>query len=338
LRKITMGIAAVAAVALTLTGCASGSNDGTDTGSGDTEFVQKDPLVIGYSVMDLADPYWGAYIKGLEAQAATYDAKIVTADSKGQETLQVSGAANLINQGISALIISPIQPSALPATVTAAHDAKIPVIVGDVGAEGDYDAYLLSDNYNGGVLAAQYVINAFKDKPGTHQVGIISLLPEVAVGKDRVDGFVDTLEKEGNGNFEVVGTLVGQTVDDSFKSAQDMLTANPDIEAFYGANGNSALGASKAAIAAGKDPANGFVLIGFNGDPGELDAIESGAETATIAQDPYGQGKQAVDMAMTLLGGKKLTFDDEATKTVTFPVAVVDASSLDAYRQKLAAQ
>jgi ribose transport system substrate-binding protein len=336
LRRITWGLAVVAAVTLTLSGCASGANTGTDSSSSTGKFVQKSPLKIGYSVFDRSDPYWDAYVKGIQFQAKKYKASVVISDDKSSEQVQVSGSANLINQGISALIVSPIQPSALPATVNAAHAAKIPIIIGDVGAVGNYDAYVLSDNYNGGVLAAKYMIDAFKGKPGVHEVGIVSLLPDVAVGVDRVKGFTDTLAKDSS--FKIVSTLVGQTVDVSYRAAQDMITANPNIAAIYGVNGNSALGASKALIAAGKSPKNGFVLVGFNGDPGEITAIAAGEETATIAQDSYGQGKLDVDIAMDLLKGKKIAFDDESTRTKTFPVEVVDAKSLDAYKAKIAAR
>lgn len=337
MRKITLGIvAASAAVLLALSGCASGANSGSGSSSNSSNFEKKSPLKIGYSVFDRSDPYWNAYVKGIQFQAKKYKAAVVISDDKSSEALQISGSQNLINQGISALIVSPIQPSALPATITAAHTAKIPVIIGDVGATGDYDAYVLSDNYNGGVLAAQYMEKAFAGKPGVHEVGIISLLPDVAVGVDREKGFTDTLAKDPS--FKVVSTLVGQTVDKSYTSAQDMLTANPNLAAIYGINGNCALGAAKALDQAGKSVKNGFVLIGFNGDPGEITAIAAGDETATVAQDSYGQGKLDVDLAMDLLNGKSIKFDDEKTKTKTFPVTIVDASNLDAYKAKVAAQ
>ena len=101
---------------------------------------------------------------------------------------------DLINQGISALVVSPVQPPALPTIVDAAHAAKIPVIIGDVGAEGDYDAFVLSANYEGGKLAAQYMAEQLKDKPGTKEVLVITLHPGSAVGELRTAGFVDELK------------------------------------------------------------------------------------------------------------------------------------------------
>ena len=59
----------------------------------------------------------------------------------------VTGAKNLIDQGIAALIISPIKPDALNSVVDYAHAAKIPVIVDDIGGGGsDYDVIVVSDS------------------------------------------------------------------------------------------------------------------------------------------------------------------------------------------------
>jgi ribose transport system substrate-binding protein len=335
-----LNLAAIVAVAgLALAGCASGSDTGSASpaAGGQPAFQKKDPLKIGYSVYDLQSPYWQAYAAGVKAEAAAAKVEVAVADQKSSQQAQVSGSADLINQNISALIVSPVQPPALPATVTAAHQARIPVVVGDVGAEGSYDAFILSDNRHGGELAAQYFVEAFKDKPGTHKIGVISLHSGSAVGDDRVKGFTDAIK--ANPGFQVAATLDGNdTVDGGFKAAQDMLSANPDLEGIYAANDPEAQGASRALEGSGKNPASNFVLVGFNGDPPALDLIQQGKQTATIAQDPYGQGKLAVKTAMALLNGSDPGYTDAAKKTTLFPVQVVDSKNLEQFRSSRADQ
>ena len=330
-------VALLAAAALSAAACASGGNTGstgTNAGQGASptiQFQKKEPVKIGYSVYDLQQPYWQAYAAGIKAAAAKQNIQVVVADQKSSQQNQVSGSADLINQGISALIISPVQPPALPATVSAAHTAKIPIVVADIGAQGDYDAFILSDNRHGGQLAAQYVTDALKAKPAPHEVGVIELHSGSAVGDDRVGGFKDALAK--NKDFKVVSSISGNdTVDGGFKAAQDMLSANPNLAAIYAANDPEAEGASRALEAAGKSPANGFVLIGFNGDPPALDLIQSGKQSATVAQDPYGQGQLAVDTALKLLNGQKPNFADANTRTLLVPVEVVTTDNLAQFR------
>ena len=304
----------------------------SDTGSADTPFEKKDPLKIGYSVYDLQSPYWQAYTKGIQDQAAEFGIEVVIADQKSSEQNQVSGSADLINQGISALIVSPVQPPALLATIDAAHAAQIPVIIGDVGAEGDYDAFILSDNREGGAIAARTVVDLLGDVDGTKKVGVIELHSGSAVGDDRVGGFVDEIAKSAD--FEVVAEIDGNdTVEGGFKAAQDMLAANPDLVAIYAANDPEAQGAARALDSAGKSVADGFVLIGFNGDSPSLDLIENDEQTATIAQDPYGQGRLAVRVALALLDGDTIEYTDAANRVIEFPVELVSADNLQAFRE-----
>lgn len=340
MKRTLRASAAIVAALIAMAGCASGADTapaGSQSGTGASQFEKKDPLKVGYSVYDLQSPYWQAYAAGVKAEAAKSQVEVVVADQKSAQQAQVSGSADLINQGISALIVSPVQPPALPATITAAHQARIPVIIGDVGAEGAYDAFILSDNSHGGELAAKYFGEAFKGKPGPHKIGVIALHSGSAVGDLRVNGFTDAIK--GQPDFEVVATLDGNdTVQGGFKAAQDMLSANPDLAGIYSANDPQAQGASRALEAAGKDPAKGFVLVGFNGDPPALDLIQNGKQTATIAQDPYGQGQLAFKTAMALLDGKDPEYTAADKKTILFPVEVVDPKNLAEFRKSRADQ
>jgi len=339
MRTLT-SVAALAVAGLMLTACASGADEpAADATSGDaaaTEFEAKDPLTLGYSVYDLQNPYWQSYAAGVEAGAEAAGVDVTVVDQKSDQQQQVSGSLDLVNQGISGLIVTPVQPSALPATIDAAHDAKIPVVIADIGTAGDYDAYIQSNNVEGGALAADYVIEQLGDVPGPHKVGVIELHAGSVVGEERVAEFVSTIE--AHENFEIVSSLDGNdTVDGGFAAAQDMLSANPDLEVIYAANDDSAMGAQRAMETAGKSVADGFILIGFDGADGALDLIEQGLMSASVAQDPYGQGMKAVETVLALLDGT-VEYDDDASRTIFFPVEIVTAENLDDFRASRAAQ
>ena len=174
----------------------------------DMAFEKKDPLKVGYSVYDMQQPYWQEYARGVEEAAVAAGAEFLLSDQKSSQEAQVSGSLDLINQGISALVISPVQPAALLAAIDAAHEAMIPVLIGDVGAEGDYDGFVLSDNYEGGVLAAQYMVEQLADIEGEKEVLSILLHPGSAVGEVRAAGFRD--EMANHEDFVLVAELQRQ--------------------------------------------------------------------------------------------------------------------------------
>jgi|HigsolmetaAR205D_1030408.scaffolds.fasta_scaffold01008_7 ribose transport system substrate-binding protein len=307
-----------------LMGCGSSKDSSSsDKNENGSKFKMRDK-VIGYSVFDLKQPYWQNFEKGIRNAAEKAGFEVVVSDQKGSQEAQVSGSMNLINKNISALIVSPVQPSALPATIEAAHKAGIPVIIGDIGAEGDYDAYVLSDNEGGGAMAADYLNDILGDKPGTKEVGVIELHPGSVVGEDRVRGFVNRLKKYDG--FKIVSQLNGNdSVEGGFKAAQSMLAANPNISAIFAANDPEAEGVVQALKQAGRlEGENKVEVIGFNGDPNALELIKKGEMTATIAQNPVAMGEKTVEIALKLLKGEKVDFTDPKNKVFNVPVTLID--------------
>ncbi len=298
------------------------------------KFQAKTPLIIGYTAQDLSNPYWQNYAAGVKAQAAADKIDVAVTDAKASQQNQVSGSRNLISQNISALIVSPVEPAALPGTVSAAHRASIPIVIGDVGASGEYDAFIQSDNRGGGALAADYM--AKKLGSGDVNIAVIDLHPGSTVGTDRVGGFMTELKKFSN--IHVVSELNGNdAIKEGHDAAANALAKNPDIKGIYAANDNEAQGAIAAIQEAGKIPKD-FIIIGFDGNAGSIAAIGDGTQTATIAQDPFGQGQLAVKVALQLLKGQDISYTDMATKTIQLPVQLIDASNLDQFKQARAGQ
>jgi ribose transport system substrate-binding protein len=317
-------------VLLSLAACSSGTKESSGSNESGSKFKERDKT-IGYSVYDLKQPYWQDFEKGIKQAGEKAGYKVVVSDQKSSQEAQVSGSSNLINKKISALIVSPVQPSALPGTVNAAHNSHIPIVIGDVGAEGDYDSYVLSDNEGGGKQAADYAKELLSSKSGTKEVGVIELHPGSAVGEDRVKGFVNRI-KELDG-FKIVGQLNGDdSVEGGFKATQSLLSANPTISVIFAANDPEAEGAVQALKQAGRLSGDKKVaVIGFNGDGPALELVKKGEMTATVAQHPIQMGEKAVEIALKLLKGEKIDFTNADKKIFNVPTTLVDSKNVDKY-------
>jgi ribose transport system substrate-binding protein len=57
-----------------------------------------------------------------------------------------------------------------------------------------------------------------------------------------------------------------------------------------------------------------------------------------VAQDPFGQGQQAVKTALALLNGEDPGYSDEASKTIYFPVEMVTGENIAQFREARASQ
>lgn len=144
------------------------------------------------------------------ALAAACDAagyKYIIHDETSSETEMVTGACALIDQGVDALIISPIKPDALSTVVDYAKKADVPVVVCDIGGGGaDYNAIVVSDNFGGGEAAGEYVAATLGKTSGN--VAIIKCETTAVYANRRGEGFKAAVQAKG---FTVVSELVGNS-------------------------------------------------------------------------------------------------------------------------------
>ena len=130
-------------------------------------------------------------------------------------------------------------------------------------------------------------------------------------------------------NLKVVGIADGGYVrDKGFAAAQNLLTANPDVNAVYGENEEMALGASQAIDSLGMTHWNGtegIITIGADGLQSGFKAIREGRLSATISVGGVGQGLTLVEVAFAIRA-----LGMTAPKVNNVPVLLVEAANVDA--------
>ena len=281
-------------------------------------------LTIGFSVYDMQYEFFQIMEAGTKAQIEALGYNYILHDEKSDENEMVTGAINLINSGVAALIISPCKPEALSSIVAAAKEKGIPVIVDDIGGGGtDYDAIVISDCYGGGQLAADYAADLLKDAGSSMKAAIIKCEPEAVYAIRRGEGFKANITAAG---FEVVKEISGHSKsDEGYNLMKDLLASDPDVAVVFAENDPMAVGAANAAADEGRDD---IIIIGFNNDPEAQDAIKAGILAATVAQFPDAMGKLTVDLAHTLITGGSLTFDNADTREIFAEVKLITPGDL----------
>jgi ribose transport system substrate-binding protein len=283
--------------------------------------------VIGFSVYDMQYGFFQDMEKGTKeaAEAAGYDYILV--DEKSSESTMVSATIDLINQGVDALIISPFKPDALGPIVDAAKAKGIPVVVNDIGGGGtDYDAIVISNNYEGGVMAAEQMDKLITAAGKPKKVASITCEASAVYAARRNQGFEAKMKELG---YEIVATLSGNSQQEQgYKVMQDILTANPDVSGVFSCNDPMAVGAAQAVKDSGKSGSTDIFVIGFNADQIALEAIKAGDMAATIQQVPYEMGKMTVALATKLMNGEKLTYDNAEAREIFVPVNLITIDNL----------
>ncbi len=285
--------------------------------------ASESPYTIGWSVYNSDYEFFQTMEDGVLAKAKELGIKVITHNQNSSTSEMISGVSDLIAQGIDALVISPFNPNAMPVISAMAQNAGIPVIIVDIGTDdASYDAFIVSDSYGGGVLAAEYALKLLQDKNNASKnAAIIKTEATAEYANLRGDAFKRVITDSG---YTVVGEPRGDSREDLGYYAMKELLAKygDDLAVVFSENDRMAIGAANAIKEAGKT--GDIILIGFDGDAAAIAAIKDGLMQGTIAQRPYEMGALGTETAYKLLNGEPLSFDDRTDKLMLVEVSLID--------------
>ena len=280
--------------------------------------------VIGCSLYDMKQEFFQKMEKGTRERAVELGYEFHLHDQKSDELQMVSGCKSLLNQGVAALIVSPCKPDALGAVVEAARKTDVPVVIDDIGGGGtDYSVIVISDNFGGGKLAGQFLIDKLGPGKG-RPVAIIKVEPSAVYAVRRGEGFKKAVTDNG---FAVVAELSGHSqTEEGYSKMKNIMAGNPDLVAVFCENDPMAVGAAQAV--AESDKKGQILVIGFNADDVALASIKAGTMAATVAQSPESMGRITAELANQLIKKRPLKFDDPLKREIFAPVKLVTAANL----------
>ena len=257
---------------------------------------------IGMVLSTLNNPFFVNMKDGAEKEAEKLGYDLVVLDSQNDPAKERANVEDLVQLGVIALLINPTDSDAVVKTVEVANKSNIPVITLDRQANGGkITSHIASDNIKGGEMAAEYVLDKFKDEKGPINVVEIQGIPGASATRDRGEGFHNIMDKNDKFNFISI-----QAADfDRQKGLQVMeniIQANPNIQVVFAHNDEMALGAVKAIKASGIN----VLVIGFDGNDDAKDSIDANEMTATIAQQPDLIGALGVELANKIYNGESI--------------------------------
>ena len=240
---------------------------------------------------------------------------------------QLSQLSDVANSGYDAVFIIPVDSAGITSGLAEISEAGIPIFNVDTAViEEDIDAFVTQFVGTNAFMAGQLVGEQMvKDYPDGADIAVLDF-PSNESCVDRVNGFLEGLG-ENKDKFNIVAQQDGEAaLDASLSLAEDIITANPDIAAFFCINDPSALGAAAAIKAANKTGEIGVYSI--DASPDGKQALLDGEFTAVAAQVPLQIAEYSYEAAMKYidgvrdLGEKKvyldshLVLEDEAKETL----------------------
>ena len=246
--------------------------------------------------------YFQSSVAGGEAAAKELGVDIVVMDPQADASKQVSMVEDCIARQSDGIVVDPIESSALKGVIAEAGQRGIPMAVLDTPIIADnvitnigvpqYEA-----SYTFGQFVAGWIIGKLDGKA---KIGIMLASSEVQLL--RRDGFLAALAAVPGA--KVIATGDGRNIlERSIAEAEDMLTANPDINVIY-ATGDPSL---QGGLAAAESQGRKIAFFGWDDIPEPfIKPLEDGRIVGFLKQKPFIGGNKAVSMLVRHLKGEKV--------------------------------
>ena len=282
------------------------------TAISDLRAANPERYTIAVIPMGTTHEYWkmihaGALKAQAELKAAGTDVEIIwkgplREDDRDQ---QVQVVENFIGRRVSGMVLAPLDHHALVAPVEQAAQAGIPVAIVDSGLDSKAQvSYIATDNYKGGVLAADRLGELLQG-----QGNVILLRVQVGSGscEAREAGFLDELAKK----FPAIKVISsnqhgGATRETAMAASQNLLNRyGAQVNGIFTPNESTQAGMLLALTNAGL--AGGKVkLVGFANSASFNDAFKRNDLQGMILQDPVKMGYLGVKTIVQVLRGEKV--------------------------------
>jgi len=273
---------------------------GTEEPAAETEAV-----AIGFATCNMNDTFQTYVADAATAKAEELGYTIDVQDAQEDVVKQQDQVKAMIEEGVAAIIVVPVDTSAMGPITDAVTEAGIPLVYvnrnpfgTEQPPEGVY--YVGSQEIVAGQLQAKYLVELL----GTENpvgVGILMGILSNEGAVKRTEGNETVLAEYPN--YKILNKEAGDwQPDKGMALTENWLTAyGDDLKAILANNDQMAIGALQALDAAGRDD---VIVMGVDAIPDAVQLVADGKLDATVLQDAKGQGGGGVEVVSKLLNGE----------------------------------
>jgi len=279
-------------------------------------------------VTNNASDFWTIARKGTEK--ADQELNDVTVEFKipsdGTAAEQKRLVDDLLAKGVEGIAISPVDPDNQTQLINDTA-SKVLVVTQDSDAPTSNRAfYVGTDNVAAGRQAGGLIKEAL---PNGGKIMLFVGKLDARNAQERYNGIKEVLQ---GSNVQIIDVRTDDTDRVRAKSnVSDTLVKYPDVVGLVGLwsyNGPAIVNAVREANKVGQ-----IKIIAFDEEDETLAGVKDGSIFATVVQQPYEFGYQAIKLMNQYLGGDKSVVP--AGKQVFVPTLVIKQAEVDAFTQKI---
>lgn len=260
----------------------------------------EEKYTVAVLTWSLAEEFGVDIVRGAEEKAEELGVRVVAPNPQGSVQKEISIIEDLIQQRVDAVCIAPVDANAIAPYIDNIREAGIPVINYDIEVDTEVEAKVLTDNHEGGEMAAKSLIAEIGE---SGKVLVLEEKPGVTTAEERIAGFVDYMENYPN--IEIVTQLSSGTRDTHRSTTENMLMAHPDIKGIFTFMGDNTLGAHTAVRAMGR---NDVLIAGYDASPEQIEIMKRYGQDSqiisSVALYPERIGSLSLELAYKVLEGE----------------------------------
>jgi ABC-type sugar transport system substrate-binding protein len=275
---------------------------------------------IGFSYESNANLFFRDLAEGVSDAAAAHGIDVLARENSASAERQLEDVGALLDAGIDALLIAPIDLDTAAAAIARAQRHGVPVFTVDRAAPGcSVISHVTSDNVQGGKLAAELLADLL---PGPAEVAIVNM-PGATSTVDRVRGFREALS--GYERIHIVAEVNGGSNRQRAREVTaELLRAYPRLVGMFAINDVMGLGVLDAIREAARQDA--VAVVGYDATPqGCEEILRGGPMKGEVAQFPARIGQTVVDLCTQYARGAPVP------PLVQIPVALVTRQNVDGF-------
>ena len=275
--------------------------------------------LIGASYMTMNNEFYEILNEQISHRVEAEGDRLILRNPALSVSRQVEQIGKMLDEGISVLILTPVDSDGLTDILKRARQQGVKVIVVDsnVSDEQLVDCTIVSDNYKAGCLLGDYLLQKKESSK------VVILTHEAATsGRERVKGFLDTIK--GHEGIEVVEEVPceGQ-LEIAMPQMEKLIDQGTEFDSVFCLNDPSSLGAAAALETRGL--LDKVDIYGIDASPDAKQLIYEGKMCASVAQFPSRIGEEAANAIYDLLEGK------EVKSYISVPVELVTKENVEYY-------
>lgn len=270
-----------------------------------TENTGKELKKIGLAMHNQTADWAVQFAETFKKEAQEKGYEVVMTDANSEAADQVSQIEDLVAQNIGGLVVLPADYTALGQALKTANEAGVKIVNADSQVHEEdqalVDVFVTADSFQGGYVVGEYLSEKLaKDA----QVGEINY-SQLSVIADRFLGMEKAFKDKGRDDIKIVAKDATD-LNAIAAYAEDMLIANPDMNAMVCLNDSSALTAYGSAKQLKK---NDLMVFGFDGSPASKQSIAAGEMEGTVVYSPVKLAEASLESVIGLLEGKEVQKD-----------------------------